>query len=100
MSCIVNLTVSINNELRAEFLHDLSVILSATKAYSGCEWLYLSENADNDKIEALSKWESREAYETYLAWRQESGFLGGLAEKYFTDEPVWKYMPVIMDFNK
>ena len=100
MACIVNLTVSVKPELRAEFLHELSLILPGTKSYSGCHWVYLCENSDSDKIEAITKWDSREAYDTYLAWRQESGFLGGLGEKYFNGEPSWKFMPVLMDFNK
>jgi hypothetical protein len=51
-------------------------------------------------IEAVSKWDSRSAYETYLAWRQESGFLESLADKYFNGDPSWRYMPILMDFNK
>ena len=100
MTCIVNLSVSVRPELRAEFLHEMSLILPGTKAFAGCHFAYLSENDDSDVIEAVTIWDSRAAYETYLAWRQESGFLGSLAEKYFTDEPSWKFMPVLMDFNK
>ena len=100
MACIVNITLSVKPELRAECLHELSLILPGTKSYSGCHWVYLSENSDSDKIEAITKWDSREAYNTYLAWRQESGFFGGLGEKYLNGEPSWKFMPVLMDFNK
>jgi quinol monooxygenase YgiN len=100
MACIVNITLSVKPELRAECLHELSLILPGTKSYSGCHWVYLCENSDSDKIEAITKWDSREAYDTYLAWRQESGFFGGLGEKYLSGEPTWKFMPVFMDFNK
>ena len=100
MACIVNITLSVKPELRAECLHELSLILPGTKSYSGCNLVYLSENSDTDKIEVISKWDSREAYDTYLGWRQESGFFGGLGEKYVNGEPSWKFMPVLMDFNK
>ena len=100
MACIVNLTVSVKPELRAEFLHEMTLILPGTKYFSGCHFVYLSENDDSDMIEAVSKWESRSAYETYLAWRQESGFLESLANKYFNGDPSWRYMPILMDFNK
>ena len=100
MACIVNITLSVKPELRAECLHELSLILPGTKSYSGCHWVYLSENSDTDKIEVISKWDSREAYDTYLGWRQDSGFFGGFGEKYLNGEPSWKFMPVLMDFNK
>jgi len=99
MTCIVNLTISVKSELRAEFLSEFSSLLPVTRAYKGCHWLYLSENADSDTVEAVSKWDSREVYETYLGWREDSGDLGRLASKYFSADPVWKFMPVLMDFN-
>ena len=100
MACIVNLTLSVKPELRAECLHELSLMLPGTKSYTGCHWVYLSENSDSDEIEAITKWDSRAAYDTYLGWRQESGFFGGFGEKYLNGEPSWKFMPVLMDFNK
>ena len=45
-------------------------------------------------------WDSREKYDAYLAFREESGELSEFAEKYYTADPQWKYMTVLMDFNK
>jgi hypothetical protein len=45
-------------------------------------------------------WDSREKYDAYLAFREESGELGEFEAKYYTADPQWKYMPVLMDFNK
>ena len=53
MACIVNLTLSVKPDLRAECLHELSLILPGTKSYSGCHWVYLSENST--PLTALSK---------------------------------------------
>ena len=44
--------------------------------------------------------ESREKYDAYLTFREESGELGEFEEKYYTADPQWKYMPMLMDFNK
>ena len=100
MAVIVNLTTSVKPELREEFLHDLSRVLPGTRSYRGCHWVYLTEEDDSDTIAVISKWDSREAYETYLAWRKNSGSFGLIGEKYFSEEPTWRFMPVIMDFNK
>lgn len=100
MAVIVNLTMPVKPELREEFLHELSLVLPGTKSFSGCHWVYLSEDDNSNTIEAITKWDSREAYESYLSWRQNSGYFGPIGEKYFSGEPTWRFMPVIMNFNK
>ena len=102
MALIVNITWHIKPETRAKFLADLSVLLPVTKAFDGCYWIYLAENADagDGIVEAVSMWESREKYDTYLNFREASGQLSAFEENYYSADPVWKYMPVMMNFNK
>ena len=102
MALIVNITWYVKPEKRTQFIAELSGKLPVTRAYDGCHWLYLADNADaeEDRVEAISMWESREKYDAYLAFRQESGELGEFEDKYYTADPQWKYMPMLMDFNK
>ena len=102
MALIVNITWFVKPEKRTQFVAELSGKLPVTRAYDGCHWLYLANNADSetDRVEAVSMWDSREKYDAYLAFREESGELGEFEAKYYTAEPRWKYMPVLMDFNK
>lgn len=102
MALIVNITWFVKPEKRIQFIAELSGKLPVTKAYDGCRWLYLADNADakEDRVEAVSMWDCREKYDAYLAFREESGELGEFAETYYTADPQWKYMTVLMDFNK
>ena len=102
MALIVNITWFVKPEKRAQFVAELSGKLPVTRAYDGCHWLYLANNADSetDRVEAVSMWDSREKYNAYLAFREESGELGEFEANYYTADPQWKYMPVLMDFNK
>ena len=102
MALIVNITWFVKPETRAQFVAELSSKLPVTRAYDGCHWLYLANNADSetDRVEAVSMWDSREKYDAYLAFREESGELGEFEAKYYTADAQWKYMPVLMDFNK
>ena len=45
-------------------------------------------------------WESRELCQAYLDWCEASGELRELEANYYAADPEWKYMPVLMDFNK
>ena len=102
MALIVNITWFVKPEKRAQFVAELSGKLPVTRAYDGCHWLYLANNADSetDRVEAVSMWDSREKYNAYLAFREESGELGEFEANYYTADPQWKYMPVLMDFNR
>ena len=62
--------------------------------------LQTMQTRKEDRVEAVSMWDSREKYDAYLAFREESGELSEFAEKYYTADPQWKYMTVLMDFNK
>ena len=54
--------------------------LPATRSYEGCEGLTVHRNVDDTaNIVLIERWETRPHCEKYLAWREETGFLGQLA---------------------
>lgn len=58
----------------------LRAVLPDTRAYEGFESLTVHQNDDDPtKFLVWEQWATRPHYETYLAWRQESGALGELA---------------------
>ena len=102
MSVIVNTIWTIKPDKNSAFIADLSKRLPATRAYDGCEWFYLVDSPDSDPsiVEAVSKWESKEKYEAYVAFRAASKEENAEKGSLQTAPPTMKIMPVIMDFNK
>ena len=102
MTVIVNTIWTIKPDKKSAFIADLSTRLPATRAYDGCEWFYLVGSPDSDPsiVEAVSKWESKEKYEAYVAIRAASK--DEIVEKrsFQTAPPTMKIMPVIINFNK
>ena len=74
MTVIVNTIWTVEPDKKSAFIADLSTKLPATRAYDGCEWFYLVDSPDFDSptVEAVSKWESKEKYEAYVAFRAAS----------------------------
>ena len=71
---IVNLQLKIKPEKRDEFLVWFKGLLPDTRNYDGCSELNLCSLASEpDAVDVISKWESQEKYDTYLAWRDEDG---------------------------
>lgn len=61
-------------------LKDIFVeILPATRAYDGCEGLDVKiNNDDGNNLVIIEHWKSRQHYEKYFAWRQETGLIDRL----------------------
>ncbi len=58
----------------------LKAILPSTRAYDGClEVTPYSDLDDGQTLVAVEHWESRKQYETYFAWREETGAMAQLA---------------------
>lgn len=56
-------------------------ILPETRAYEGCTSVETLQNSDDaDHVVLVEVWESRDQYEKYLAWRQETGTVDRLME--------------------
>ena len=102
MTVIVNTIWTFEPDKKSAFIADLSTKLPATRAYDGCEWFYLvdSPGSDPSTVEAVSKWESKEKYEAYVAFRAASKVENAEKGSFQAAPPTMKIMPVIMDFNK
>ena len=49
-------------------------IMPETRAYEGCTSVDTLQNSDDaDNVVLVEEWETREQYETYLAWQRERG---------------------------
>ncbi|MFL2846576.1 MAG: putative quinol monooxygenase [Pseudohongiellaceae bacterium] len=58
-----------------------SEVLPDTRHYSGCSVLYMTENIDvPNQVEFVSIGASKEDYDTYLNWRDETRLLAEMAD--------------------
>jgi len=95
---IVNLQLKIKPEKRDEFLVWFKGLLPDTRNYDGCSELNLCSLASEpDAVDVISKWESQEKYDTYLAWRDEDGTLATLGDFVSTD-PAFRFLAVDQEF--
>ena len=102
VAVIVNTIWTVKPDKKSVFIADLSTKLPATRAYDGCDWIYLIDSPDSDPstVEAVSKWESKEKYQAYAFFRADSKGNDAGNENFQTAPATMKIMPVIMDFNK
>jgi len=98
MSLIVKTTYDVREGMRASFLADFSVIASATRAAPACEWIYVVEDEENDKIEVMSCWQSEAGFDDHLRWRIETDRWRELEIKYINGDPEIKLMPIMFRF--
>jgi quinol monooxygenase YgiN len=76
MSVVVLLDFRVKPEVLEESLQFFKKILVDTRAYAGCEGVDVYNNADDPtNIIFYERWQSKELYQKYLAWRTESGFM-------------------------
>ena len=76
------MTVHITLELRLKpeavqgFYETLPATLEETRAYEGCVNIAAYSHSDEvGRVIVIEEWESSEAYQAYLAWRMETGFM-------------------------
>ena len=80
MVCTVLLELTVKPECVDEMITGLGAMLPDTRKYDGCIEVYATQDQDAPTtIVAVEKWESRQHYEKYLAWRTESGAMDGIA---------------------
>ena len=74
---LVNLQLAVKpDQLDAMKTRFINEVLPDTRNYSGCNALYMTENIDiPNQVEFVSIWDSKEHYDTYLNWRDETGYL-------------------------
>ena len=95
MAVIVNLQIQCQQGKGPDFLAMAKEILPDTRAYDGCSEANLCTNIEEgeDKVEVISKWESKAHYDKYLQWRVDTGLLEALAP-YLEGEPVFRFLEV------
>jgi len=95
---IVNLQLKVKPEKREEFIEWFYGLLPDTRNYDGCSELNACSIAgEPNAVDAVSKWESQDKYDAYLAWREEDGTLAILAD-YLSEEPIFRFLTVEKQF--
>jgi len=98
MSVLVNLQMRVKQGNMSGLLETFKNILPDTRSYEGCRWVKLVANiADENSLEAVSQWDSKEHYDTYLKWRTETGAIATLLES-LDEEPVFRFLPVEQEY--
>jgi quinol monooxygenase YgiN len=79
MSVVVLLEIQVKPEAVNEVKAMLKENLPDTRAYAGCQGLEVYRNLDETgNLVFYERWDSREQYQKYLAWRTESGAMDRL----------------------
>ena len=61
-----------------ELIEFVGSLLPETRSYPGCIQIEMfNDQADPAQVVCIEKWESREAYDAYIAWRTETGIISG-----------------------
>ena len=92
MAVIVNIQFEIAAGKREEALGIINPNLPDTRSYEGCHWVHLVTPIDDEnRVEALSMWDSKEAYEKYFQGRIDSGAFEEIGP-YMVGDPVLRFL--------
>jgi quinol monooxygenase YgiN len=95
MSMIVLLEFHARPDVVTDLVALLEKILPETRAAQGFHELLLSQGQDDPGLVVSHEtWSSREAFETYLRWRQENGTLNQLGAL-LAEAPVIRYLDIL-----
>ena len=91
----MSVTVLLEAIAKPESIDDLIVMLhenfKETRVYAGCIDVYMNRShADPNQLVLVEQWETRLNYESYLAWRTETGVSDKLAEM-LSAPPIFRY---------
>ena len=79
MACTVVLEIQLKPDMIDTAKGAFKELLPDTRAYDGCQGLDVVENQDQaGNLVIVETWDTRAKYETYLAWRAETGVLDQL----------------------
>ena len=97
---LVNLQLTVKpDQLDAMKTRFINEVFPDTRNSSGCNALYMTENIDiPNQVEFISIWDSKEQYDTYLNWREETGLLDEMAEKYLERDPIFRFLNLEKEF--
>lgn len=95
MACVVLLEISVKDEAIDGIKEGLKGMFPDTRAFDGNIDIYATQDQDNpNTIVMVEKWESRQHYETYLAWRTERGDIEALGAA-LQSPPSIRYMDIL-----
>jgi quinol monooxygenase YgiN len=79
MSITVLVEVQVKPDALDEIKSLLKKVLPDTRAYDGCQGIDIYGNTDDPcNLVFYENWDSRKHYESYLAWRTETGVMDQL----------------------
>jgi len=82
MSVMVLVEMQVKPEAVNEVKGLLKQMLPDTRAYAGCQGIDIYDNVDDTgDLVFYERWDTRDHYQRYLAWRTKTGTLGQLGEK-------------------
>jgi quinol monooxygenase YgiN len=91
MSVVVLLEMQVKPEAVNEVKALLKQLLPDTRAYAGCQGIDIYGNLDDaGNLVFYERWDSRDHYQKYLAWRTETGVVDQLTAK-LTGPPNIRY---------
>ena len=74
MSVNVILSLNVKPGCLDDFVTLINGMLPTTRKYDGCVEVNMYQNQENkNQISLLEEWESKQHYESYFAWRTETG---------------------------
>ena len=95
MAVIVTASVTIKPDKVAEAIAFMKERLPDTRSADGCQFLEVSEDKDRPEVLlSYSRWDSIEHYETYTAWRTETGVMAAFGE-FVAEPPVTTFYETI-----
>lgn len=89
MTVQVIMEVSIKEGRYDDFCRFMTEILPGSRSHKGCVSIDFVRNQDDPAdVVVMEKWDSRQEYEAYVAWRTESGVLNQGAEMFATQPKI------------
>lgn len=88
---IVTLELALKREVVAQFCEQIPLTLEGTKAFPGFVNINIRRHADDpNRVIFIEEWETRAAYEAYVAFRTEQGMIDQMAAM-LTEPPRTEY---------
>ncbi len=95
METLVLLEANAKPECVQDVIDLLGQRLPETRAYDGCQEIIAYLNEDGHTFVFVERWDSREQYEKYLAWREETGVLEALTALLQEPPEIRFFEPVV-----
>jgi len=65
---------------KSELLNFLQEIIPDTRAFKGCNEIYVFEEGFTNNLTLISNWETKHCYESYFEWRTQTGVIKQLSQ--------------------